>query len=130
MVAPPSRDLEVPGRKTFQPESQALDERDRPQVSGLNVCLQPMEATPPESARYDEADARRHVPSPLMWHERVEAEIARLKHPADDFADVDHSDELAIRETHEMSFMSWRVQSSQVSPILLASSRGRHEAVV
>src|SRR5262245_65817593 len=119
MVAPSARDLEVPRRVAFESKAETPNQCNRARVLRLNVRLESMQAVLAKCQPDDLFQSRAHVPTPVMWNERVVPEVAGAERPADDLVDVDDPGEQIVFGVHEMAEVRRLARSLNASAVLL-----------
>jgi hypothetical protein len=101
MVAPAAAQVEVARRVALAMEAEALYERNRGDVPGLDIGLEPMQAELPKSVPEHEAEAFAHVALAGEWRADVIAEVGALKGAARDLTEFDGAEEGLIQATTE-----------------------------
>ena len=98
VVAPHSTNLQVAGRKSFFLETRPASERNRGQVSGLDVCFQAME---PDSIKYIGAcktESLSHKALPCKINHPIVTEISTSKEAPGNLTEV-YNANYAVRDS-------------------------------
>jgi hypothetical protein len=127
VVAPAAADFHVAARVTFAHEADALDERERAGIAGLDVRFDPMQTLEPKRVVEAERQRLRHVARARHAGKRVIAEVSALEGAADDLGEIHDAGERAVVAANDEECDVARRVAGEAMTLEIRRVRGRRE---
>jgi hypothetical protein len=115
VITPLTGDFKITRRKAFETKTQSLNESSRVVIARLNVCFNTVQPMHPKDIPENRSQASAHIPSSIMWHECIVAEIPRTKRTTNYFIKIDDACNLVIFRNDPVTQVSRTLGSLQIS---------------